>query len=555
MLTRFRPEPGRLPHRPPGSVLRSFPVLARLSVALILVLGIGVGGAGPAGAHTGFESSDPGDGQQVSGPVDRITLVFSGDAAPAGEGFQVQESSGTAREPTDATTDDGRTWTLQFDPPLESGAVGVRWSVAAPDSHPIDGSFSFRTLDGPEISGDASAASPAGAVSTSSADLESFLQTGARIPSWPAWVGALGRVLSMVGTLFGIGALVFAITSLRGTRDEVGRVVYWIRRCGLLVVGGAFLELVAGVGVGASTSSSNLWSPSVLFGVLWSSVGAAVALRIFSGVGLVMGPQIVMVRADFAPDPVGALRQVVRVGQASSGPPSCVTVPSAEWGDGAERAVERASEWTLTGGRSPWAFLAAGALLLSFAFDGHTVAKGNRLLMGATDILHVGAGAVWLGGVTVLTLLLWRRHRRGRDLEALPLVVRFSVVASLGLLVAGGAGLAMTFMILDSPSQLWSTPWGQLLVAKTFFVAVAAAGGAYNHWVLVPELGGSDDEKVAQQLRRVVTGESIALLVVAALTAMLVAAEDVILVVRGDRPDVEGTRRMDAPELAATVGG
>ena len=86
-------------------------------------------------------------------------------------------------------------------------------------------------------------------------------------------------------------------------------------------------------------------------------------------------------------------------------------------------------------------------------------------------------------------------------------------------------------------------------------MAVAAAGGAYNHWVLVPELGGSDDEKVAQQLRRVVTGESIALLVVAALTAMLVAAEDVILVVRGDRPDVEGTRRMDAPELAATVGG
>ncbi|MCZ7628853.1 MAG: hypothetical protein M5U19_07215 [Microthrixaceae bacterium] len=87
---------------------------------------------------------------------------------------------------------------------------------------------------------------------------------------------------------------------------------------------------------------------------------------------------------------------------------------------------------------------------MSFAFDGHTVANGNRLLMAVADVLHVGAGAVWLGGVVTLTCLLWGRHRRGRDLEALPLVIRFSVVASVALVVVGVAGVAMAVMILDA---------------------------------------------------------------------------------------------------------
>lgn len=32
---------------------------------------------------------------------------------------------------------------LRFDEPLAGGDIGLRWMVAAPDAHPIGGSFSF----------------------------------------------------------------------------------------------------------------------------------------------------------------------------------------------------------------------------------------------------------------------------------------------------------------------------------------------------------------------------------------------------------------------------
>ena len=46
---------------------------AALLVALIVLLST----ASPASAHTGFESSNPGDGQTIDQPVTEISLSFS----------------------------------------------------------------------------------------------------------------------------------------------------------------------------------------------------------------------------------------------------------------------------------------------------------------------------------------------------------------------------------------------------------------------------------------------------------------------------------------------
>lgn len=111
----------------------------RLFVLPLLMLGVGVLAGPPAGAHTGFESSDPVDGGAVDGPLGAITIVFSAAAEPAGEGFEVLDSSGLVRAPTGQSASDGRTWVLTFDPPLAAGRIGVRWKVKAPDKHPIEG--------------------------------------------------------------------------------------------------------------------------------------------------------------------------------------------------------------------------------------------------------------------------------------------------------------------------------------------------------------------------------------------------------------------------------
>ncbi len=103
--------------------------------------------------------------------------------------------------------------------------------------------------------------------------------------------------------------------------------------------------------------------------------------------------------------------------------------------------------------------------------------------------------------------------------------MRFSVVATVALVAAGLAGVVLTAVIVDSPSQLWSTPWGQLLLVKVALVGIAAAGGAYNHKVIVPELDRSpDDVAAAHRFRNVVTLEAVALLAVTITTALLIGA-------------------------------
>lgn len=165
------------------------------------------------------------------------------------------------------------------------------------------------------------------------------------------------------------------------------------------------------------------------------------------------------------------------------------------------------------------------ALLLSEVFDGHTVSKGNRILTGVVDVVHVAGGAVWAGGLTVLAATMWRRHRQGRELRALQLAARFSIVAGAALVVVGAAGIVLTVIVLDSPSGLWSTPWGRLLMAKVATVLVAGSVGAYNHTVLMPELFAKPDSpELDRWFKGVVTGEAVALALVLLLTSFLVVA-------------------------------
>ena len=144
---------------------------------------------------------------------------------------------------------------------------------------------------------------------------------------------------------------------------------------------------------------------------------------------------------------------------------------------------------------------------------------------GRVDMVHVVAGAVWAGGVLAFAIVLWRRHRRRLRLDALELAVRFSVIAGAALAAAGVAGTVLAVIILDSLSELWTTPWGLLLIAK-FTAVVAAAGlGTFNHFVVIPwmEADPGDDSR-SLMLRNTATGEAILLCVVLAVTAFLVGA-------------------------------
>ena len=161
----------------------------------------------------------------------------------------------------------------------------------------------------------------------------------------------------------------------------------------------------------------------------------------------------------------------------------------------------------------------------SFIFDGHTASEGPRLLHAVANLTHVTTAAIWAGGVAMLVLTMQRRRSDNRPIQALQLAMRFSVVATVALVAAGIAGLALSIVVLDSISEIWSTPWGRLLMLKVALVAAAAAGGAYNHRVVVPALDRNpDDQPTIDRFRSVVTFEAAALVAVVIATAFLIGA-------------------------------
>ena len=506
-------------------------------VALVLT-------AAPAAAHTGFESSDPIDGATVSEPVDTITLVFTGAAEPTGTGFQILDPTGQIRTPTDATTDDGTTWVLRLDPPLSGGAVGVRWMVKAPDAHPIEGGFGFTTPAGPipapALEPDAAApAEPAAGVAatppsavesraTAPTELDEFLSTDGDGTATARRIGAGARMITLFGTLIGVGALIFASAVLRGHHRDVRYVLHWVRRAGIFVVIGASVEFLAQVAAESGGDWSALWVPSTVAEVAASSFGIAVALRVVGGAALVSGARLDITPATEVPDPVVAIKELVGVGAGpASGEPADISESphgGRPVGVGEPYVHHGDHAWLPTVG-SAGAVLGAMAVVVAHLFDGHTVTKGDRLVTAVADIVHVTAGAVWAGGVLMLAAVLWRRHRHGRELRALQLSIRFSVAATIALVVVGVAGTALTVIVLDSPSELWATDWGRTLIAKTLFVAAAAAAGGYNHHVLIPQLQDTPDDPVlAHRFRAIVTGEALALAAVLASTALLMGA-------------------------------
>jgi copper transport protein len=515
-------------------VIKVARTLAVLGVAIVAMVAADVR---PAAAHTSFESSDPADGSTRPSAVSDITLTFTAAAEPAGEGFVLLDADGQLRAPDQASSADGRTWVLRFEPPLEGGLIGLRWSVKAPDAHPIEGSFSFEVIPlavvpiTPETTTSATVGAPAEpdpvediaaapAAVQSSERLELFLSEAEGSSFAANRLGEIGRTLTLSATLVGVGALAFAASVLRGTASEVRLVLFWVRRAGLIVMLGALIESTAQVALEAGGFLSI--TATSIGDALWAPFGVAVAARVLGGVMLTAGAQLSVAGAGEANDPIVAIRTLV--GSVTTRPLAHGIATETMFVDADPQARADDHAWILTED-SGGAFFGAAVLVLSFLFDGHTASEGPLLVTAFANVVHVTAAAVWVGGIMMLVAVLSRRRRFGHDLRSLHLAARFSVVAAGALVAVAIAGGTLAVVILDSPSELVSTAWGRLLVAKSIIVAVAALAGGYNHKVLIPALTKApDDQGLAEHFRLVVGVEAIAIAIAIVTTALLVAA-------------------------------
>lgn len=466
-------------------------IARRLVGVLLVALGalcVAVFDAGQASAHTGFSSSTPADGAMVETPVELVSLVFTGEANPVGDGFVALTADGIVQAPVSVQTLDNQLFSLRFDPPLAGGEIGLRWSVQAADAHPIEGAFSFTVtapapvdtapVDTAPIDTAPTDTAPVDTgVSQPTQSLDEFLTVDTARPG--DTTATVGRLVGLLGVVLGLGGFAFVSTTLRGRREEVSGVLLAVRVLGIIVAGGAAIEYVGVSRIGAESLGSG-WS---------TGAGFATVLRFVGGIGLAAGL-------------IGRWSRRSR-------------------GDGHEEQIVRwspdARSWPALGG--------SVLIITSFWFDGHTVSKGFQPLHAVVNSVHVTAGSVWAGGVVAMAVVIWSRSRAGTPTGVVELVLRFSRVATVALVAVLVAGAVMALLILDSFGELTGTPWGKILLLKSAGVGLAAIGGAYNHFRLLPALeADSDAPDVLDRLRGTVTAEAILLLFVVAVTAWLVAA-------------------------------
>jgi copper transport protein len=151
--------------------------------------------------------------------------------------------------------------------------------------------------------------------------------------------------------------------------------------------------------------------------------------------------------------------------------------------------------------------LAAGAAaLLLPALAGHAGQKSPRGLSLPLDAAHLGAVAIWLGGLTGLVVFWFSVGREGRAAALALVVPRFSVVAFTCVFLIVGTGTGQALLEFPTLATLWQTSYGEALLWKLGLLSAALLLAGVNFARTKPRLQARD-ASAPLLLRRLVQGE------------------------------------------------
>ena len=386
---------------------------------------------------------------------------------------------------------------------------------------------------------------PAAREPTVARSLDSQIRSG---HNFEKGIAALSWV-SEVAVLFGLGGALFLLLIRPGPLPAASATPLEIRRSFAISAIGAGVAGVASIPVRAAVISgagmSAVGDPHLLAYVLRSPFGVASLLRIVGLFGIwasfrspPRGDGLVI---DLR-DPAGASLVEPHGGHSHAS-------------DGSRRV----------GMISSMALATA-----SFSVVGHAEATDPKALLIVVLTIHVLAASLWLGGLAFVTMEV-RARRAGRwsadrrtfrscatpapegwwdggesvplrgwraggatslDVRVRPstssapsppeIVGRFSVTAGLAVAAALLSGIALAWSQVPDVDALLHTSYGATLAAKIVLVLLIVGLGSYNHYVLMPEVVGRDDEEAWEVLARTVRVEVCALVFgVVPLTAAL----------------------------------
>jgi copper transport protein len=473
--------------------LRQVRAAAAWLVALVLLMV-----PATASAHAILIASTPPMGQATRIAPESVRLLFSEHITLVNPGrdCQVVNSTGTSVEaaPCHVNPANVRELDAALVRGLPDGTYTVRYEVISADSHVVGAALSFAVGNGPvglPYLGNRPGQGPSETSSWEvSARLAELIALGGLLAiiafRWLVWGAAWrprGRQAALSGT----------------DRDAAlgwGRDLFWTA-FGVLAVGAMLSEgyllvvysaTVLGTSV-AHAAGDTAGISTVLAGTRFGS------LIQFRGVLL------------FALFAIGAWQFLTEFGTTST--PRAATP--------AGRAV-------------PGALMAAAVIgvLWGISSQGHASQAPASLLQEIADLVHMGAAAIWIGGLLFTTLVIWRLPRAvpgGGAAIATDVLARFSQVALVAVGVVVLTGTIRSVGELSTPDQLWTTTYGQCILVKVALLAVAGAVALRNRRITLTLARRSSTHPAALRTVRNAAFAEIAIAVVIVAVAALLVAE------------------------------
>ena len=116
------------------------------------------------------------------------------------------------------------------------------------------------------------------------------------------------------------------------------------------------------------------------------------------------------------------------------------------------------------GAEAGWLLVALVAVSLP-VLGGHGSGLGDHALAITAGVAHVLAAVIWIGGLMALAL-----HAVRRDGSVQRSLQRFSTIALVAIVLLAVSGIANAYTRIDSIGQLFTTGYGQVVLAKALLI-------------------------------------------------------------------------------------
>lgn len=488
-------------------------------LAPVLALLVVLVGAPAAWAHAQLLGTSPMSGSTVQVQPKEVTFEFNQDVGGTLGAVRVYDAQGNEVDDLNVSHPEGNEhWMgVGLRAHLPDGTYTGTYRVISADTHIVYGGLVFNV-------GHAGAApkfTVAGLIGKNKSGKVTVLAFG------------VVRALNYLTLALMVGGLVFLFFAwLPGFTAVAGSEPRWslafeafAARMGRLFAVAVVLGLIVSVlGVllqGASAAGTSLWS---------ALKGPIVNNTLDSRFGWVWGLRAV----DWAL--LGALLLVTRSVYRRRRTP----IPAPE--EGAEAAGQvpptgQLAVLPLSSERPPPAILAlfalfGGYLVMTPALAGHASIESPVAVFFPSDVLHVLAGSVWVGGIACLLLALPSATRRlegpERSRLLLATLVRFSPIALGAVVVIAVTGVVQAYIDVRSFHGLFHTTYGALIIVKVGLLLVLIGLGWVNRERVIPMLeqlvgDGRSPGGVGGLARRTMRGELALMLCVFGVTAALIS--------------------------------